>query len=108
MSTDTTEKDEPLNRLFRAAWIVGTTFPAAVLTWLGSSVSKDPSDFVREWGVTLPLSVLILPSLLAFAVDTGICSSSPRATGVAFAVAVAVSFSSSILAFVGIMYLFVD
>jgi hypothetical protein len=96
------------SRWLRALAVVVVTLPAALLTWLGSSLSKDPSDFVRNYGFLLPCSVIALPTLLALTVDEGVRSFNPRATGTAFGCALAVSAGTSLLGFLGIMLLVVD
>jgi hypothetical protein len=85
---------------------VVVTLPAALLTWLGSSLSKDPSDFIRNWGYALPLSVVLFPSLLSLAVADRVRTLKPGATGTAFAAALAVSAGTSFLAFLAALLLF--
>ena len=107
MSTDTDTKTEARNRFFRIGSAAVAAVPAAFLTWLGSSLGKNPSDFVRECGFTFPWFVLIASLLLALAFEEGVRSYTQRARDAVSAAAIAVSFISSILLFVGIMYFFV-
>jgi hypothetical protein len=106
MKSDTDfRSDAPSDSLWRGIVIVAATIPAAFLTWLGSSLSKDPSDFVRNWWFVLPLAVITAPSALAYSVEAGLSALDPKEQNW---VGPVVSFVASVLLFLVIVFLVVD
>ena len=108
MSTNATASPDSPRLWVRACFFVAAALPAAFLTWLGSGLSKAPSDFVREWGELFPCLVLVVAALLAFVAEACVRSFNPGAIGGAFGLGMLVSFGVSMLTFLGIMYSFID
>lgn len=93
------------NELFwHVVIVVAVTIPAALMTGAGVNISKDPTDFVRNYGFLLPCIVVVVPTALAFAYEAGLRALDPGEPRGAGRV---VSLITSIIACLVILFVFV-